>query len=190
MNECSFPSILPPAALPRKCNKHREVRRASHTHVILRTCQGTQTSGLFLAAGGVLGGRSVFRRRGLSLGSFGLALGRRGRRGSVSARRARTTCFLGVVGNVPAGALELHSRRREQLLHLSPAMRADGQRLVRKLLDTLGQAVALLTLIFVKRQYGVPNRSTFIDSIFRSRSGSIEDGWVLHLVACPLKLGG
>jgi hypothetical protein len=50
--------------------------------------------------------------------------------------------------------------------------------------------VALLTLIFVKRQYGVPNRSTFIDSIFRSRSGSIEDGWVLHLVACPLKLGG
>src|SRR5271169_1206063 len=110
VNECSFPSILSPGATPRKHNKHKDVRRPSHTSVTSRTGHGTQTPGLFFLALGVFRGGSVFGRRRLGLRSLRLAL-RRGRGSrTVSARSTGTMGFLGVIGNVPAGTFELHGR--------------------------------------------------------------------------------
>ena len=64
--------------------------------------------------------------------------------------------LLGVISDVPARALELHGRRRDQLLQLAAAMRADSQWLIGKFLDPLGQAMALLALVFVERHGEFP----------------------------------
>ena len=60
--------------------------------------------------------------------------------------------FLRVVGDVPAGALELKGGRRQQLRHrAAAALRAHADRCVRKLLDHLELVSAGLAAIFVER---------------------------------------
>jgi UTP--glucose-1-phosphate uridylyltransferase len=73
------------------------------------------------------------RRRGLALGTAG--------------RAAR---LLGVVGDVPARALELDRRRRKELGDRTTALRAHLHERVRELLDHLEAMRAGVTLVFVE----------------------------------------
>lgn len=105
-------------------------------------------------------GRGVRRRLGVSRRWRGSFLGRRtsGRVRRLRVRTLRSGVFrprrvgtgLSVVGHVPARALELESRRRNESFDGFPAGGARGQRSVRELLECL-ETPAFLTLIFVKR---------------------------------------
>ena len=140
-----------------------------------RTQRSTLRRRLFSLAGGVFGRGHV--------GFAGCRLALRGGRRScaVSAGSARGGSFPGVVGNIPARAFELHSGCRKQLLQFAPTMRADCQRRIGKLLDPFGQAVTLLALVFVKRQWNVRNPSKFL--ILFSASGC---GQLVASRCCPL----
>ncbi len=59
--------------------------------------------------------------------------------------------ILGVVGDVPAGALELNRRRRHQLPHRAAAGGAGVDRRIRELLDALEPLLAGLALVLVER---------------------------------------
>ena len=59
--------------------------------------------------------------------------------------------FIRVVGDVPAGAFELHGGRRNHLLNFAAALRAFFDHLVGKFLDFLEAVTALFALVFVKR---------------------------------------
>ena len=155
MNKCSFPDILLLALAS------HGVRQPSHTCVMSARLPKTQSEGYFsLLEVSLEEEVSVLAVSGLPSEAF--AIRRRRGHGTVSAGSARTGGLLGVIGNVPAGAFELDCGRREQLLQFASAMRADGQRRIGKLLDPLGQAVAFLALIFVKRQCDVPTRSKLL----------------------------
>src|SRR5581483_10408283 len=111
---------------------------------------GVRGETLARALGGVLR-----RRVGLGCG-VGLLLRRllvarrRGRgRSGLAGRRGP---LLRVVGDVPAAALELNRGRRQQFVDGALAAQlADGQRLVRELLDLLEPPAAGVALILVKR---------------------------------------
>ena len=112
---------------------------------------------VFAGAGSVFAGVGrVFAGAGLALGSLRFAWRSGGRRRTIAARRAGAGRLLGIVAHVPPGTFELEGRRREHLLQLATAVRADGQRRIGKLLDPLHQAMALFALVFVKRQCDVP----------------------------------
>src|SRR5664280_3837995 len=112
---------------------------------------------VFAGAGSVFAGAGrVVAGAGLALGSLRFAWRSGGRRRTIAARRGGAGRLLGVVAHVPPGTLELEGRRREHLLQLASAMRADGHGRVGKLLDPLHQAMALFALVFVKRQCDVP----------------------------------
>src|SRR5664280_3377429 len=105
---------------------------------------------VFAGAGSVFAGAGrVFAGAGLALGSLRFAWRSGGRRRTIAARRAGAGRLLGIVAHVPPGTFELEGRRREHLLQLAPAVRADGQRHIGKLLDPLHQAMALFALVFV-----------------------------------------
>jgi hypothetical protein len=59
--------------------------------------------------------------------------------------------FVGVVGDIPAGSLELDGRGRDHLFDAASALRAFLDHLVGKFLDFFEAVTALFTLIFVKR---------------------------------------
>ena len=59
--------------------------------------------------------------------------------------------FVGVVGDVPSRAFELHGRRGDHLLHAAPALGALLDHLVGKFLNFFEAMTALFALIFVKR---------------------------------------
>ena len=108
---------------------------------------------LFLVGGFVFAGAGrVFAGTGLALGSLRFAWRSGGRRRTIAARRAGAGRLLGIVAHVPPGTFELEGRRREHLLQLATAVRADGHGRIGELLDPLRQAMALLALVFVKRQ--------------------------------------
>src|SRR3954462_10041999 len=67
-------------------------------------------------------------------------------------RRLRAAALLaGVVGDVPAGPLELEGRRGDELLHLAAAARAGGERGIIEALEDLGPLPAIQALVLVKR---------------------------------------
>src|SRR6185295_13704917 len=57
----------------------------------------------------------------------------------------------GVVGDVPAGPLELEGRRGNELLHLAAAARAGGQGGIFEALEDLGPLPAVQAFVLVKR---------------------------------------
>ena len=59
--------------------------------------------------------------------------------------------LLGVVGDVPAGSLELDGGRGNHLFNAAAALRTLLQHLVGELLDFLEAVTTLLALVFVKR---------------------------------------
>ena len=59
--------------------------------------------------------------------------------------------FIGVIGDVPARAFELHGWRGDHLLDLAAAFRALLDHLVGKFLDFLEAVAAFFALVFVKR---------------------------------------
>lgn len=105
-------------------------------------------------------GRGVRRRLGVSRRWRGSFLGRRaiGRVRRFRIRSLRGGVFrprrvgpgLSIVGHVPACALELESRRRNQSFDGSPAGGAFSKRTVRELLKCL-ETPAFLAVVFVKR---------------------------------------
>ena len=86
--------------------------------------------------------------------------------------------LLGVVGDVPAGALELHSGGGDHLLDLAAALGAGLDHLVRELLDFFEAVAALLAFVFVKRhecETVVRNKLGFI-LILGARRGGVNSG--------------
>src|SRR5947209_879041 len=66
--------------------------------------------------------------------------------------RLRSAALLaGVVGDVPAGPLELEGRRGDELLHLAAAGRAGGERWIVEALEDLGPLPAVEAFVLVKR---------------------------------------
>src|SRR3981189_2991723 len=91
-------------------------------------------------------GRRFLRFRRLRRGILGLARIRFRRWRAVASR----ALFPGVVGHIPARALELNCGRRQRLFHFSAAMRTFFQMRPRHALDFLGAPLALHALVFVK----------------------------------------
>ena len=108
------------------------------------------------SGGGLSGGfGGGFRRRGGSGGLLRFA-------GAVRRFRFGLWLFavpLAVIVNVPAAALELQGRGRNQALHRSAALCMNGQRLIRKLLDGFKHVTTGIAFVFVKWHgpYAVPD---------------------------------
>src|SRR5258708_3805833 len=91
-------------------------------------------------------GRRFLRFRRLRRGILGLARIRFCRGRAVASR----ALFPGVVGHIPARALELNCGRRQRLFHFSAAMRTFPQMRPRHALNFLGAPLALHALVFVQ----------------------------------------
>src|SRR5439155_6011233 len=140
-----WPDEKPKGSIPRLCAMRAKLQVSQSETVRSARCR------LILILALRCGGFGGF----LGLGRFlGLGCGRAGFPVAAAfgfARRLRGR-LPGVVGDVPAAALELNGRRGEQLLEFAAALFAGGEGRVREFHDLLEARAALQAPILIKRQ--------------------------------------